>query len=307
VVNAVTGAPVGGASVTVDGASPVTADSDGVFQVERPAGGSARVAVEASGYWPRQTGLRFASASLPPATLSLLPEGDDFDLGFYDHVFRDLGEDGSHPWTTEPRFEIWEGIYECTAFVEDAACDALTALDGRPPAGFFEMARGVIGADARRYTDGHVMGSNVATRSHPPGTVLLRSQFIEPGKVTIAYVRTRDNFSWTLWRFNNAGPMIGAHINFNSRHVGLRGVYSHELAHALGFNHPLGQEGVPLNSIMRRGHGDEPTRLDVLHARILYNRPAGSRSPDVDPLSFLLNATREGPHEWVGETTREAR
>src|SRR5262245_42169762 len=60
VVNAVTGAPVGGASITVEGASPITADSDGVFRIDRPAGGNVRVAVEASGYWPRETGMRTA-------------------------------------------------------------------------------------------------------------------------------------------------------------------------------------------------------------------------------------------------------
>ncbi|HJS74900.1 MAG TPA: carboxypeptidase-like regulatory domain-containing protein, partial [Vicinamibacteria bacterium] len=202
VVNAVTGSPVGGASITVEGEGSITADSDGVFRLDRAGVGTVRVVVEASGYWPRETGMRPASPSLPLATLSLMPDGDDFDLAFYDHVFRNVGEDGTHPWTTEPRFEIWEGRYECTAFVESEACDELTALDELAPAAFFDTVRGVIGSDARRYTDGQVLGSSITTRSHPAGTVLRRSQYIEPGKVSIAYVSTRDNFSWTLWRYN---------------------------------------------------------------------------------------------------------
>jgi hypothetical protein len=306
VVNAVTGAPVGGASITVEGEGSVSADSDGVFRIGRSGGNvrDVRIRVEASGYWPRETGMRPAGQSV---TLSLMPDGDDFDLGFYDHVFRDVGEEGTHPWITEPRFEIWEGVYECTAFVDDAACDELTAREERAPAAFFNNIRAVIGADARRYTDGHVVGTNIETRSHAPGTVLPRSQYIQAGSVSIAYVTTRDDWSWALWRYNNSGSMIGAHIIINARHRDRRGVYSHELAHSLGFAHPLGLERVPLNSIMRQGHGDEPTRFDILHARILYGRPPGSRTPDVDPPGFLLSSLRGGEGELGGETTREAR
>ncbi len=101
--------------------------------------------------------------------------------------------------------------------------------------------------------------------------------------------------------------MIGAHINLNTRHRGLRGVYSHELAHTLGFDHPLGLDSVPLSSIMRRGHGSGPTRFDVLHGRVLYSRPANSRTPDVDPASFFLSSVRDGGTAAGRETTRETR
>jgi hypothetical protein len=306
VVNAVTGDPVGGASITVEGAS-FLADSDGVVRFERSIGGNVRVVVEASGYWPRETGMRPASQSLSPVTLSLMPDGDDFDLEFYDQVFRNAGEDGTHPWIFEPRFEIWEGLYECTGFTEGESCGELTAMVDRAPATFIETMRSVILADARQYSNSRVVGSNISTKSHPPGTVLSRSQYISPGMVSVAFVSTRDNFSWTHWRYNNTGPMIGAHININTRHRGVRGVYSHELAHTLGFAHPLGVDRVPLNSIMRQGHGSEPTRFDVLHGRVLYSRPADSRTPDIDPLSFLLNSLQSGAPEAGQETTREAR
>ncbi len=307
IVNAVTGAPVGGASITVEGGASFSADSDGVFRVDRLTSGNLRVVVEASGYWPRETGMRPASQSLPPVTLSLLPDGDDFDLEFYDQVFRNVGEDGTHPWSSEPRFEIWEGLYECTEFIEGESCGELTAMAERAPAEFIETMRSVILADARQYSNGHVVGSNVSMKSHPPGTVLARSQYISPGLVSAAFVSTRDTFSWTHWRYNNSGPMIGAHINLNTRHRGVRGVYSHELAHTLGFAHPLGLDRVPLNSIMRHGHGSEPTRFDVLHGRVLYSRPPDSRTPDIDPLGFLLSSLRAGAAQAGRETTREAR
>ena len=307
VVDAVTGAPVVGASIQVDGVGPASADSDGGFRIELSTGASVRVKVDAAGYWPRETGLRPPGASVPPVTLSLLPEGNDFDLEFYDHVFRDVGEGGTHPWTSEPQFEIWEGVYDCTGFVDSAACEELTAREERAPAAFLQMMRAVIEADARKYTEGHVLGSNIATRSHPPGTVLSRSQYIEPGKITVALVSTRDDFSWAFWRYANGGAMIGGHININIAHRSRRGVYSHELAHTLGFDHPLGLDRVPKSSIMRRGHGDEPTHFDVLHARILYSRPANSRTPDIDPMSFLVNGLRHAGVETGPEVTRSAR
>ena len=35
---------------------------------------------------------------------------------------------------------------------------------------------------------------------------------------------------------------------------------------------------------------EEPTRHDLLHGRVLYQRPPGSRTPDTDPQSYVINA-----------------
>lgn len=307
VVNAVTGAPVEAASIAVEGMPPTTADSDGSFRIELSTSGNVRLTVEAPGYWTRQTGVRPASGSPPEVTLGLLPDGNDFDLEFYDHVFRDVGADGTHAWTSEPQFEIWEGVYECTGFVESAGCEELTAKEERAPGTFLQTMRDVIAIDARKYTDGHILGSNVSARSHAPGTVLPRSQYFERGKVTVAFVERPDYFSWAFWRFNDGRSMTSGHVQLNRDHRALRGVYSHELAHMLGFDHPLGLDRVPLSSIMRRGHGDEPTRIDILHARILYGRPPNSRTPDIDPASFVVNGLRHAETETGPEITRSAR
>lgn len=306
VVNAVTGSPVPGASIFAGSAGPVSADSNGGFRLESSTGGDVRVRIEASGYWTRETGIRSSSASLP-ATLGLLPDGNDFDLDFYDHVFRHVGEDGTHLWASEPQFEIWEGLYECTGFIPSSACEELTARTGRAPAAFLQTMRAVIGADAPRYSDGHVLGSNVVTRAHPPGTVLPRSQYVERGKITIALVERRDTWSWAFWNWGNAGSMTGGHIQMNVDDRNKRGVYSHELAHTLGFDHPLGLDRVPQNSIMRQGHGDEPTRFDLLHGRILYSRPPNNRTPDTDPASFIVNGLVDFGIDAGGEGGRSAR
>jgi hypothetical protein len=58
---------------------------------------------------------------------------------------------------------------------------------------------------------------------------------------------------------------------------------------------------------MRYGHGDEPHPSDILHGAILYRRPPGSRTPDVDPDAFVLNALRApvlGAGDLIQQTMR---
>jgi hypothetical protein len=246
------------------------------------------------------------AAAAPAIPFDLLPDGDDFDLGFFDHVFRDVGEAGTHRWTNEPEFEIWQGVYDCAALV-DAGCEELIATGEMAPPQFVSSVRRVIEADARQYTDAHVLGSVVSVRTHPPGTVLTRNEFLQRGKVTFALVERPDDFSWAFWRWaNNDGSMIAGHVQLNRKHMDSRGVYSHELAHTLGFSHPRGLDQVPLISIMRRGHGADPTRFDILHGRILYLRPPDSHTPDVDPARFVLNGLRDASGETSGEVTASA-
>lgn len=241
-------------------------------------------------------------------TIDVLPMEGEFDLEFFDHVFRDVGDAGTHRWLDEPTFEIWNRVYECTVFAEDGACDELVATNEAAPGLFVATMRDVIENDSRQYTGGTVTGSRVESSSaHPAETVVPRAQYFVDGRVTIAFVVRPDRFSWALWRFFDSGEMVAGHIQINRKHKDLRGVYSHELAHTLGFDHPLGLENVPARSIMRDDHGDGATPIDILHGRILYDRPPNSRTPDDDPGEFVLNALRaaSGPH---GELiTRSAR
>ncbi len=57
---------------------------------------------------------------------------------------------------------------------------------------------------------------------------------------------------------------------------------------------------MPLPSIMQTYR--QLTRHDILHGRILYTRPPGSRSPDKDPEDFDVNALRvqgEPPLDFI--------
>jgi hypothetical protein len=306
VTNAVTGAAVSGATVTISGMPVISTSPDGSFRVEVESGESVPIVVSAPGYWTRESHLRPVAAAVPAVPFDMLPDGNDFDLGFFDHVFRGVGAAGTRRWIHEPEFEIWEGVYECTGFVEGEACEELTATGERAPEAFVQSVRRVLEGDARKYTDGHVLGTTVSMRAHAAGTVLTRSEFLQRGKVSFALVERPDDFSWAFWRYAGDGAMIAGHVHLNRKHRDSRGVYSHELAHTLGFDHPRGLDEVPLSSIMRKGHGSDPTRFDVLHGRILYLRPPDSHTPDVDPATFVLNGLRDRSGEGDAEVTASA-
>ena len=71
----------------------------------------------------------------------------------------------------------------------------------------------------------------------------------------------------------------------------------HELGHALGYQHVESR-----TSIMNPSVGPEPTDFDRLGAIIAFARPAGNRSPDIDPASSAL-AVSSGGGRWTAPAT----
>jgi hypothetical protein len=232
--------------------------------------------------------------------VDIIPDGDQFDLDFFDHVFRNLGESGTRPWITEPEFEIWTKVFDCLE-TEQGFCKKMVALEQDATLQFVNLTRDVVSTDSSKLTGGAIHGSNITTLSHPAGSILSGSDtfsdsdLVASNKVTIVMVQLpSDVGSWAqYWHYSDAETVAG-HIQISKRHHKLeRGVISHELAHVLGYGHPSGGYHVSLPSIMRYGHGDGPTRNDILHGRILYQRPPGSRTPDKDPDGYFLNALRD--------------
>jgi len=71
----------------------------------------------------------------------------------------------------------------------------------------------------------------------------------------------------------------------------------HELGHALGYQHVESR-----TSIMNPSVGPEPTEFDRLGAIIAFARPAGNKSPDVDPAATVLSAS-SGGGRWMTSAT----
>ena len=290
ITNAVTGSPVRGARVQVTGGSATKTQADGSFVLDL--GGDTRVAlpvvIEADGYWTRKT--RISATSLREIDATLFPDGDGFHLPFFDYVFRDAGQRGTKPWTREPTFEIWTQVFACVEMAHSGVCDKLEATPQKVPGQFVNVAQKIIADHASQYTGRAVLGVDITTLTHRPGTRIPSDVQSEIGKITFALVQFPHDISWArTWRFTQRGDTSRAHVQINKKHKGLRGIYSHELAHTLGYGHPFGAESVPLASIMRENW---PHRNDILHGRLMYSRPPDSRTPDKDPKGFFVNALR---------------
>jgi hypothetical protein len=288
VTDAIHGQPVPGITVEIPGAASTVTDAAGAFALTAAGVRSLPLVVRGDGFHTRET--HVASSPLP-AQIDVLPIGDDFDLDFFDHVFRFLGESHTERWTVEPRFEIWTGVYER---VEGEFYGDFLASEEVAPDRFAQIARDVIAADAPKYTGGFLAGSNVVEIApHPPGTRIGYSEYFKAFTITVILVRGGDASYGPSWAYDS-GRIYAASVWMQKRfHKDDRQVFSHELAHTLGFHHPTGSQNVPLPSIMRSA--DDVTSHDVLHGRILYQRPPGSRTADVDPESFLVNALQTEP------------
>jgi hypothetical protein len=285
VTDGVRGHPVGGVTVEIPGIASTVTNGDGAFTLEAAGIGSVPLVVRGDSFHARETRIQLAPR---PAEIDLLPTDGDFDLDFFDHVFRRLGEHHTERWTQEPRFEIWTSVYER---VEGEFYGDFVATEELAPERFIAIARDVIAADAPKYTGGFVLGSDVVVLPpHPPGTRLTYDDYFKAFTISVLVFKKEDFSAGPSWAYES-GRIYSASIWMLKReHKDDRQVFSHELAHTLGFHHPAGSENVPRPSIMR--NADDVTAHDVLHGRILYRRPPGSRTADKDPESFVINALR---------------
>ncbi len=285
VTDALDGRPLGGITVEVPGVASATTGGDGAFTLEAAGLGSVPLVVRGDGFHTRETHVML---SPQPASIDVLPLDRHFDLDFFDHVFRNLGEGHTLRWTQEPRFEIWTGVYER---VEGEFYGDFVATGEVGPGQYVQIARDVIAADAPKYTGGVVVGADVVViPPHPAGTRLTYHDYFKPFTISVLLLEGDDTSYGPSWPYES-GRLYSASIWYERRFKrDERQVFSHELAHTLGFFHPAGHENVPLPSIMRDAVA--LTAQDELHGRILYRRPPGSRTADKDPEGFAINALR---------------
>jgi len=219
----------------------------------------------------------------------IIPQGDGFDLAFFDHSFRD-GSKGTTRWLTTPSFEIWTQIVRC---IGDCSRYEVTATT--VPTYFETRAREAI-ALASDLTGGTVVSPAITTKTHAVGTTV----YLNPdgsGPIVFLYADKFDNASEGGRASGFPGgtgiPFTGGRASFNQSHESPtrdNSIYIHEIAHLLGFipGHTANLNLVPGPSIM----GPDPvvvTDKDRLHAKILYKRPVGNVSPDTDPSGTTIN------------------
>ena len=190
VKNIVTGTSVSGATVTV-GTVSTTTGTDGTYSLEVSESGRPSFSVAASGYHTRESAVTMTGATT--INPEIIPQGDGFDLNFFDYLFRDNGTQGTARRTSTPTYEIWTRQFTCLELSTDGynACVRMQVLEAEVPAEFETLARDSI-AKIGRLTGDAITNAPITTKSHtPPGTILERNDWgTAPGVVSIEYQTT---------------------------------------------------------------------------------------------------------------------
>ena len=286
VTNIVTGALAGGATVTI-GSTSTTTGSDGSYSLAVTAAGQPAFSAAAPGYYTRESQVWMTgSTTINP---EIIPQGDGFDLAFFDDSFRD-GAKGTQRWGSQPTVEIWAQQLRCVDPCTSSQLEEVTA--DAVPASFEHYAREAI-ASMSDLSDGVMTNPVITMKSFTVGTQL--SQHEVSNNIRFKYIKVfsppyETDGGATTGRENSKNEIVDASISINGSVTfnSDGAIFRHEFAHAMGFNHPRGVPNVIGPSIM----GPDPVRVtakDRLHANILYERPAENVSPDRDPPGVTIN------------------
>jgi hypothetical protein len=281
VIDSLSGEPVGGAAVTIDGRPASTTDAHGRWVLE--ASGAAQpvlsAGVLAQGFVPRETFINWQSGGRTDVTLEIIPERAPFLLSFYRALVRNGLEEPSslqpvRRWTSNPNFYIRTLNPKTGRPLEPQELEILTGTirQAVPQLTGGLLSAGAIetGADAREPRPGFI---NVTIVYEPSEDYCGRALVgVNPGEVEINYDRCAD----TCGSSKIAATAI-----------------AHEIGHALGFWHV--DRGIMTAVISNHCANVLFTEQERVHARLAYRRPAGNSDPDRDPTTFASIETAAAP------------
>ena len=117
---------------------------------------------------------------------------------------------------------------------------------------------------------------------------ILNSNVITVSRV-VGLTATAGFWGYSRWQFLPDGTVVSGMVTLDrdfERSVSpfRRSLRSHELGHALGYNHVTVRPSV-MNSAARI----EPNAFDLDACRIAFARVPGNRAPDADPSNASLN------------------
>ena len=265
VTNIVTGTSVSGATVTI-GTTSATTGTDGTYSLEVTASGQPDFSVSATGYYTRKSGV-----SMPGSTTinpEIIPQGDGFDLAFFDHSFRE-GSKGTTRWADQAQapYEIWMQVWKCVEPCVEHGMQ-LEATAETIPGNVETYMREAI-AHTSDLTGGTMTNPVITTKTHPVGTRVGGGGSNRDGasgnSIQFIFIDKFENpaqggSAWLSFAQSCSDPCAGLAITGSTikisrahdTHSRGNGIYTHELGHALGMipGHGADLSLVPGPSIM---------------------------------------------------------
>ena len=274
-LNVLDGQPISGVTVKI-GSQTAVSDASGTFQMDNPGTGSLSATLTGASIIERRTVVTMQSGESLRQTL--IPAS--FDIAAFDQMFRT--DNRLHRWTNAPALVVLttvltytqglgsseeyyatgEQLTEAeTALLIDQLTEALALLTGNHFRNFASVERESVTAGAR---------------INP----------LREGKIVVGRYNGVEGLLNTIgfgqWQTEGNGRVIGGAIyldkDFDKRSEARRLLRTHELGHALGYNHVTAR-----TSIMNPAIGPEPTIFDRQGAIIAFQRMPGNQSPDTDP------------------------
>jgi hypothetical protein len=287
VVDALTGSGLTDVSVDGDGivASPV--DGGGYFQIMAVDGstGTHSVTFHGPGVVERTVRVTVPGADI---RVTLIPA--EFDLRAFDEMFR---SPVLSRWTNAPPLVVETRTVQYTdMFMADAVALADTISDAQLSALIGDLEGSLGPLTAGSFTAFAKVGRQTTS-------VGQKVQLLNPGTITVVRAAglTAATGLWGYGRWLSAsgtvtGGLIVIDRDFDeSGNPSVRSLRSHELGHALGYQHVTVRP-----SVMNATGRTALNQFDRDAARLAFQRPPGNRSPDVDPASTTVNRGAGG--QW---------
>jgi len=288
-VSAVDGTGAAGLSVQVGSAWAVKTDGNGYFEADVGVPGNYATTLSGSAIVERRTTVNGPSGDR--VRISLIPAS--FDLQAFDQMFR-TANSRLQRWTTQPAlvvvassmvYKTGESDYAATS--EQMSDDEVNQLVAQLTDGLALLTGGTYPAFAAVDVERPAAGDRVSA--------------MRTGKIVVGRYNGIPSFSdiigYGTWQEQPDGRVTGGSMfldrDFDRNDSRRRLLRTHELGHALGYNHVTTH-----TSIMNPAIGPEPSDFDRAGATIAFQRQPGNLTPDTDPGQVAFGKSVSGGR-WV--------